>query len=246
LVVARQENWQKLLQYISKEFNGKFKISQHGKCTSFNGIEIISSSDNPRKISINQNVHARLTIQKLVDKYALSGMTPKDSLPIYTHHKNVSDKDKMLCGEKEISEYQSIVGNLIWIAINTRPDLMHFATSASRASKTPNKLQLQIVRQSIGYLINNPNMSINYDGVGINEVRLEAYSDSDLAAINVFTQFIPSDNPASRRSTTGYVITLGSGAIAYKSMSAGLLRIRRPDHSLLSLLNVITKIFCAS
>lgn len=76
----------------------------------------------------------------------------------------LSERDKQLCNEAEIKEYQSIAGALTWIATQTRPDLLHFAQNTARASKNPNIIQLQKVRESMGYLKANPDMSIVYNG----------------------------------------------------------------------------------
>jgi hypothetical protein len=109
------------------------------------------------------------------------------------------------------------VGALTWIATQTRSDLLHFSHNAARASKSPNIIQLQKVRESIGYLKANLDMSIIYNGENINEFRLIAYSDSDHRSRSIFTQTIPDDNTKCNRSTSGYVITAGSGAIAYSA-----------------------------
>ena len=60
-------------------------------------------------------------------------------------------------------------------------------------------------------------MSIVYDGENIDELRLMAYIDSDHRSHSIFTQTISEDNTKRNRSTSGYVIMAGSGAIAYNA-----------------------------
>ena len=215
LVLADEADWQQLLNYISAEHGGLFKLSQHGPCTTFNGIEIITDEQNPHKISMNQNTYTRLLVQKMCEKFNLHCISERKNLPDYKSKTPLSEKDKHLCNEKEIKEYQSIVGALTWIATQTRPDLLHFSQNAARASKKPNIIQLQKVRESIGYLKANLDMSIIYDGENIDEFRLIAYSDSDHRSRSIFTQTIPDDDTKCNRSTSGYVIMAGSAAIAY-------------------------------
>ena len=217
MIVADESNWHQLLNFISAEHGGLFKLSQHGPCTTFNGIEIKIDPQNRHKISMNQNTHTRLAIQKLCDKFKLHCISERKNLPDYKMKTPLSERDKQFCNEAEIKEYQSIVGALIWIATQTRPDLLHFAQNAARASKNPNIIQLQKVRESIGYLKANPEMSIVYDGENIDELRLIAYSDSDHRSRSIFTQTIPEDDTKRNRSTSGYVIMAGSGAIAYNA-----------------------------
>lgn len=40
MVMAYEYYWQQLLHHISAEREGLFKLSRHGPCTTFNGIEI--------------------------------------------------------------------------------------------------------------------------------------------------------------------------------------------------------------
>ena len=153
----------------------------------------------------------------MCEKFNLHCISERKNLPDYKSKTPLSEKDKHLCNEKEIKEYQSIVGALTWIATQTRPDLLHFSQNAARASKKPNIIQLQKVRESIGYLKANLDMSIVYDGENIDEFRLIAYSDSDHRSRSIFTQTIPDDDTKRNRSTSGYVIMAGSGVIAYSA-----------------------------
>jgi hypothetical protein len=66
LILADEADWQQLLNYISAEHGGLFKLSQHGPCTTINGIEIITDEQNPHKISMNQNTYTRLLSKRSV------------------------------------------------------------------------------------------------------------------------------------------------------------------------------------
>ncbi len=64
----------------------------------------------------------------------------RDDIPIYGQALDSKDQKKLeKCDDREIKEYQSIVGQITWLASNTRPDLVHFTSSASRAAKDPIK-----------------------------------------------------------------------------------------------------------
>ena len=62
LLFTDETDWQQLLSHISAEHGGLFKLSQHGPCTTFNGIEIITDGQNRHKISMNQNTYTRPVI----------------------------------------------------------------------------------------------------------------------------------------------------------------------------------------
>ena len=85
-------------------------------------------------------------------------ISPREDIPIYEKQAFDSFKEnhRIKRDAREIKEYQSIVGQVTWLSSNTRPDLAHFTSSASRAAKDPIKGQLSILRQIIGYLKHRP------------------------------------------------------------------------------------------
>ena len=93
LILADEADWQQLLNYISAEHGGLFKLSQHGPCTTFNGIEIITDEQNPYKISMNQNTYTRLLVQKMCEKFNLHCISERKNLPDYKSKTPLSEKD---------------------------------------------------------------------------------------------------------------------------------------------------------
>jgi hypothetical protein len=179
LVAAKKERWKRLAAFLSHDYQGRFKTSQLNideECTSFNGIEI--KRENAHRYSINLNTYTNQLLLEYAKAY--KNMSPRADIPAYG--KQVYDKftseELKKCDAKEIKEYQSIVGQITWLSTNTRPDLVHFTASASRAAKDPNKGQLKILRRIIGYLKHTPNSSITFDRNGIDEIRIEAFTDA--------------------------------------------------------------------
>jgi hypothetical protein len=143
---------------------------------------------------------------------------PREDIPMYGRQASDKFKEKQLikCDAREIKEYQSIVGQVTWLSSNTRPDLIHFTSSASRAAKDPNKGQLTIVRQIIGYLKSRPTMSIVFDGNGIDKVSIEAFTDAG-ESHTVFTSTLPNSDLSHSKHTSGFNISMGSGSLVWKT-----------------------------
>ena len=217
LVASQKEHWQNLAAYLSHDYQGRFKTSQLNideECTSFNGIEI--KRENAHRYSINLNTYTNQLLLEYAKAY--TNMAPKADIPAYG--KQVYDKftpeELKKCNAKEIKEYQSIVGQITWLSTNTRPDLVHFTASASRAAKDPLKGQLKILRRIIGYLKHTPSSSITFDGNGIDEIRIEAFTDAGESS-TAFSANLPPSNQSHSKHTSGYVISMGSGALSWKS-----------------------------
>ena len=105
----------------------------------------------------------------------------------------------------DTSLYRQIVGSLIWLT-HTRLDVAYSAGLLSSFSAKPLTSHLLAARRALRYLNATPHRSIIY-GRG---TPLVGPSDSD------WTSDIDT-----RRSTTGYCFTLGSGAISWSSKRQG-------------------------
>jgi hypothetical protein len=99
--------------------------------------------------------------------------------------------------------YSNAVGSLIYLAICTRPDIAYAVSVVSRFMKNPGQEHWKMVKRIIQYINGTKDMQLNLGGKDLN---LQGYCDSDWGGCH-----------DSRRSTTGFVFTLGIGAITWKS-----------------------------
>jgi hypothetical protein len=100
--------------------------------------------------------------------------------------------------------YRQLVGVLMYLAVSTRPDIMHAVSALSRFNSghgdTHWKAALHIVR----YLKGTRDYELELGGN--HTARLTGYTDSDYA-----------NCPDTRRSVSGYAFSLGSGLISWMS-----------------------------
>ncbi len=99
--------------------------------------------------------------------------------------------------------YQNIVGALLYLSINTRPDISYSVGVLARFSKSPTFRACKAVLRLLIYLRGTADKGICYSG---DDLTIFAYSDADWAG-----------DLDSRRSTTGYVVYAGGGPISWKS-----------------------------
>lgn len=100
--------------------------------------------------------------------------------------------------------YREAVGSLMYLAVGTRPDISFAVGRASRFLSQPKESDVVAVKRIFRYLCGTINYGIAYDQTA--KFTLECFSDSDYAGC-----------PVSRRSTSGFVFNLGSGAISWCS-----------------------------
>src|SRR6266496_1463224 len=103
----------------------------------------------------------------------------------------------------DAKEYASIVGGLMFAACVTRPDIMRAVDQLSQFLNKPSSKHMAAAKWVLRYIKGTLALGITYCPP---PMRLAGYSDADWAGdINT------------RRSTTGYVVMLNNGAIAWRS-----------------------------
>src|SRR5881275_1429348 len=101
------------------------------------------------------------------------------------------------------NEYASIVGGLMFAACVTRPDIMCAVGQLSQFLNKPTSKHLLAAKRILRYLKGTLNLGIHY---GHPATPLVGFLDADWAG-----------NLDTRRSTTGYVVMLNNGAVAWRS-----------------------------
>ena len=99
--------------------------------------------------------------------------------------------------------YQSAVGSLMYAMIGTWPDIAYAVSVVSRYAANPDDSCWTVVKWIFRYLQGTMYFKLTYRGP---LEPLSGYLDSDYAG-----------DPATRRSTSGYVFNLGSAAISWSS-----------------------------
>ena len=99
--------------------------------------------------------------------------------------------------------YTSAIGSLMYAMVCTRPDIAYAVGVVSRFMSRPGKQHWETVKWILRYLKGSPNTCLCFTGVSL---KLQGYVDAD------FT-----DDIDSRKSTTGFVFTLGGTTISWAS-----------------------------
>ncbi|XP_019054137.1 PREDICTED: uncharacterized protein LOC109115027 [Nelumbo nucifera] len=104
---------------------------------------------------------------------------------------------------EDVTMYRQLVDSLIYLNL-TRPDISYVVDVTSRYMQNPKKPHLEAVRRILRYVKSTPGYGVLYEKGG--DCKLAGYYDADYAG-----------DHETRRSTTGYVFMLGSGAISWWS-----------------------------
>nr|ABF93649.1 retrotransposon protein, putative, Ty1-copia subclass [Oryza sativa Japonica Group] len=105
--------------------------------------------------------------------------------------------------------YSQIIGSLMYLASATRPDISFAVSKLSRFVSNPGDDHWQALERVMRYLKGTMSYGIHYTGY---PKVLEGYSDSNWIS-----------DPDEIKATSGYVFTLGSGAVSWKSCKQTIL-----------------------
>jgi len=144
---------------------------------------------------LSQRKHAL----ELVAKCGLLGWRPTD-FPIETNHKLTLSDGKFLV---DPMQYRRLVGKLIYLTI-TCPKLCYVAHILAQFMQASHKEHMEAARRVLKYLKRCPGwgLLLRHDC----DMQLYAFCDLDWGAC-----------PLTRRSLTGYFITLGGSPISWKT-----------------------------
>ena len=175
------------LQLIG-DING---TSTSNSTNTFLGLEILRDAKN-----------GTLTMhQEKYTKNLLSRFNKLDIRPCKTPY-NIGSKlrkSDTTADPKDITLFQQNIGSLLYLSIKTRPDITYAVNRLSQYTNNPSKSHWDELDKIWGYLKKNPSIGITYKATSLKNLFLKGYSDADYA-----------NNLDNRRSTTGYLFTLGT------------------------------------
>jgi hypothetical protein len=108
--------------------------------------------------------------------------------------------------------YRSVVGMLLYLTTNTRPDIAFAVSQAARFSHNPKASHASAVKTIIRYLAGSKGKGIIYKRP--KKFTLDCFVDADFAGL---FQCEPDNEPTAAKSCTGYIISLGGCYILCKS-----------------------------
>jgi len=191
------------IEEIKAEFTARYEMKDLGELNHYLGMKITRTAE---YIQLDQHRYT-LDILKKYD-YLLSEFETKNyATPMEKDLKlRKFEAASMSVSQREYVErfpYQNIVGALLYLSINTRPDISYAVGVLARFSKNPNFRACKALLRVLVYLRGTAERGIRFTG---DDLNVHAYSDADWAG-----------DLDSRRSTTGYVVYAAGGPIAWQS-----------------------------
>ena len=114
--------------------------------------------------------------------------------------------------DQELWNYASVVGMLLYLSNNTRPDITFAVSQVARFTARPKKSHAVAIKTIVRYLSRTADKGIFFKPDGT--YNLKTWVDADFAGLYGRE---PSENKTAARSRYGYIITFGGVPLVWKS-----------------------------
>jgi len=181
-----------LFEQLKNSMMTEFDMTDLGRMRFFLGIEVLQRTDG---IFISQRKYA----QKLLERFKMNQCNSIHN-PAIPGFKLTKDEEGITA---DSTFYKQIVGSLMYL-MATRLDLMFIVSLISRYMEKPTESHLLTAKRVLRYVKGMTIFGIFYKKGG--SAEFFGYTDSDFAG-----------DQDDRKSTSGYVFLLSSGAISWSS-----------------------------
>ncbi|XP_043862632.1 secreted RxLR effector protein 161-like [Drosophila santomea] len=107
------------------------------------------------------------------------------------------------CKKVDPTVYQSVVGELMWLALTTRPDILHSVSKLAQRNQNPHAEHMAGIKHILRYLSSTVDVKLHYQQCG---QSFCGYVDPDWAGDRL-----------DRKSYTGYIYLLAGGPVSWRS-----------------------------
>ncbi|CAI7885450.1 unnamed protein product [Closterium sp. NIES-54] len=199
-----------LVKEVMLKLQDKFKCKALGDVSFYLGLHI--ERDVEKRCMW---VHQRKYLEALAANVGQS--EGHVATPFPSGFKCVKGPEEESVGEEERRRFHSLVGSLMYAAVNTRPDVAFATGQLTRVVQCPNEEQVAVGRRVAQYLGQTPTVGLQYsaaaqrrhkgaDSVEPGRLFLTAFSDASFAS-----------EPEDMTSVGGFICCVGGGPTAWES-----------------------------
>lgn len=205
-----------LIDEVKKQLNNEFEVRDLGEVKYYLGIQVEKSSDGI--YSINQSKY----IDELINKFQLQD-AKTSNIPIDPSYGKSREEILLQSNEK----YQQLIGSLLYITINTRPDIAVSVCLLSQKIITPNQEDWNELKRVLKYLKGTKNMKLFLAKYQCDD-NLIGFADTNYG-----------ENRIDRKSNSGFIFKFNGGIISWACRKQQCVSLSSTEAELISLCEAV-------
>jgi Reverse transcriptase (RNA-dependent DNA polymerase) len=178
-------------------------LTDEGELESFLGIKV-NRSDDGKMFTLTQP----MLTERIIEAMGMTEANPRAT----PAQKEALKKDEDGPAMTENWNYPSIVGMLMFLANNTRPDIAFAVNQCARFTHSPKQSHAVAVKAIVRYLIGTRNKGLILKPT--NDLAVDCYVDADFAGLFGVED---DQDPSCAKSRSGYVINVGGCPLTWAS-----------------------------
>lgn len=179
---------------FKNEIRNHFEVTDKGLLEHFLGMKVKRDGETGN-IEISQETYINDLLQEYNMENCKSSSVPLDS--------NYQIKCDEKCEKVESTLYQSLIGALLYLALTTRPDILHSVSKLAQRNADPHTEHFKAAKNVLRYLKGTKDLKLKFCKGGN---QLIGYADADWGGCTT-----------NRKSYSGYIFYLGNCAISWES-----------------------------
>ena len=199
--IALSSNSPRLMKEFKTRLSATFSVKLFGQLKSFVGWTINITGSH---IKVDQRSYARQLLQEHGMDQANAVYTP---LP---QNADITPKreDESILPRDQHSLYRSIIGGLLYLSVGTRPDISFSVSVLARHCHAPTRRHMLYLKRVLRYVAGTVTLGLSYprSGQTLSPRSIAVHVDADWGGCK-----------ETRRSTTGYIITINGTPIAWRT-----------------------------
>jgi hypothetical protein len=185
------------IQKVKDALSNRFQMKDLGPCQYYLGMKITRDRAN-RILRLGQRTYA----EKILRDFGMADCKPA-ATPMDTSLNIIAAENEYAPPSEVKRWYQGTIGALMYLMLGTRPELAFAISIVSRHAANPTDSHVSAVKRILRYLKGTLDYELVFKG---GTSPLIGYTDADWAG-----------DKSTRRSTSGYIFNIGSGAISWSS-----------------------------
>lgn len=183
---------------LKEQLSTEFEMKDLGATRRILGMDI-SRDRNVGVLRLSQSCY----LKKVVDNFQMADAKSTQT-PIGAHFKLAAVTNDGECADTEEVPYCSAVGSIMYAMVGTRPDLAHGIGVVSRYMSKLGNLHWEAVKWLLRYIKGTQDLHLVFTKA--EKLEIQGFCDSDFGG-----------DLDMKRSTSGYVFTVGDNVVSWKS-----------------------------